>query len=271
MERQRRTATEKQVYYANIISNTLGLEKEFTEEDYFYDVSKFIRDNEKQYKECIEKKATPRQIDYANGISEVIDSGIHFDMNSLREDVEKFIRDNKKEYLKHSADIIYEEKYKSIPNENALRSDKITRDFLIDNLYKKHGIYAFVNDKDEVVYIGKSVDLSQRIPSSFHERQRSANIKQIRFYTEENMSNVDILEIVLIAEYSPVLNCESKRKEKPTMFHSRLDVLKDFHTLPFSFLDEVGNWKNDTIISLDSIKKEQTETNNNIYPYMKVR
>ena len=51
MNTSRKFATQNQVLYANSISRTLNLDKIFTTDCSFYQVSKFIRDNEKAYKE----------------------------------------------------------------------------------------------------------------------------------------------------------------------------------------------------------------------------
>lgn len=247
MDGKRRTATEKQVIYANNIANILGIEKHFSMDDPFYEVSKFIRECEKESKGRIEAKATPRQIDYANAISDTLNLGIAFDFDSPKNEVHDFINLYKEDYQKSIYGIRREEKYGKEFNPAVLRSDETTYNFLINNLWGKHGLYAFIDDKDEVVYIGKSVNLFDRIPSSFNERRKSANMRQIRFFIEDNMSNVDILEIILIAEYSPRLNCESKRKEKPTLFHSGLDIMRDFDILPFQYVNEASNFEEEEI------------------------
>ena len=51
MNTSRKLATQNQVLYANSISRTLNLDKIFTTDCSFYQVTKFIRDNEKAYKE----------------------------------------------------------------------------------------------------------------------------------------------------------------------------------------------------------------------------
>ena len=49
----------------------------------------------------------------------------------------------------------------------------------------------------------------------------------------ENMANVNILEILLIAENNPILNSESNSQEMPTLFSSDVDIIRDFYELPY--------------------------------------
>ena len=100
--------------------------------------------------------------------------------------------------------------------------------FMLDVLYKKSGLYAFLNELDEVVYIGKSINLLDRIPSSYRERCRYSNISKIMYYVDDNIANVNILELLLISEYEPVLNTDCKTEHKSTLFSSGIDIKTDF-------------------------------------------
>lgn len=108
-----------------------------------------------------------------------------------------------------------------------------------DKLNGKHGVYAFLGASDEIYYIGKSKNLFSRIPSSFSERRKQAPIKKIAYYTLDNMADTNILEIVLITENKPQLNGESNCDDAPEMFHSKIDVIKDFTKLPCDFIQAV--------------------------------
>ena len=55
------------------------------------------------------------------------------------------------------------------------------------------------------------------------------------YFLDDNMANVNILEILLIAEYDPVLNAESKTDDIPTRFHSGIDILRDFEEIPYFY------------------------------------
>lgn len=232
MERKsnRKLATERQILYANAISSTLGLGLSFSRDDSYYEVNKFITENEGKYKnKGTEKLASIRQIDYANAISNFCNIGISFDENSTYIEVADFISQNKDEYMRmrwRESICEYEK------TENSIDVPKESMLFICDNLFKKHGLYAFIGKDDVVLYIGKSIDLSSRIPTSYKERKEYAKINKIMYYVDENMANVNIMEILLIAEYSPVLNTESKTEDVPTKFHSGIDILNDFKEVP---------------------------------------
>lgn len=236
MERSkdRRKATENQVNYANAIAKTIGIERTFSTNDSFYDTSKFIRENENTYKENNAKCASVRQIDYANAISDLCKIGEKFDENSSYEEVNDFItkyKDNYEQIVWRNT-IEFETSKSSGKYDNEdISSDTIL--FICNNLYKKHGCYAFVGENDEILYVGKSVDLSSRIVSSYSQRKREANIKKIMYRIEKSMADANVLEILLICENKPLLNTESNTSETLLRYSSGIDILKDFEVLPF--------------------------------------
>ncbi|MCD7724310.1 MAG: hypothetical protein LUI12_01935 [Clostridiales bacterium] len=226
----RRLATKKQVLYANAIAETVGYDLTFTEKDSYYEVNKFITENEEQYRNAgNEKIASVRQIDYANAISNACGLNIFFGSKSKYKETADFISRHKGEYIqKKWRESICEydnaEKSIEIPTESML--------FICDNLFGKHGLYAFIGKDNVVLYIGKSIDLSSRIPKSYRERKDYAKINKVMYYVDDNMANVNIMEILLIAEYNPILNTESKTEDIPTKFYSGIDILNDFKEIP---------------------------------------
>lgn len=237
---KRKLASERQISYANAISDAISSNLTFEKGDSYYEVNKFITENEEKYKnKGSEKLASIRQIDYANAISDFCNIGVHFDKNSTYIEVADFISQNKDEYmrLRWRESICECER-----NENSIDIPMESMLFICDNLFKKHGLYAFIGNDDVILYIGKSKDLSARIPTSYKERKNYAKINKIMYYVDENMANVNIMEILLIAENNPVLNTESKTEDIPTKFHSGIDILNDFIEIP-NFCDyemEVG-------------------------------
>lgn len=225
---KRRTATERQVKYANGISEKLELGVWFTVNDSYYEVSKFIRKHEDEYKN-ISRKATAsiRQVDYANGISEVCGLSKRFSISDPYVEVCEFIQKNKEQYDK----LAWKKSIQNCDKEGSF--SKETMEFICDNLYKKHGLYCFLGEEDEIIYIGKSVDLSQRITTSFRERKSKAEIKKIMYMIEDNMADVNILEILLIAENKPLLNTESNTDDVPKRYKSGVEILVDFKELPY--------------------------------------
>lgn len=227
---KRKKATEKQISYANAIAEYLRIDVRFSIGDSFYDVTKFIRENEENYKNKNKRLASIKQVDYANAISDICDLGFHFNETSTYEQVSNFILKHKKEYIQK----IWRREI--LENEKVYPGNDLTKEsliFICDNLYDKHGVYAFIGDNNEILYVGKSTDLSQRITSSYAERRSQAHIKRILYYVEDNMSDVSILEICLICENKPRLNTESKFDDFPTRYSSGIDILRDFDEIPF--------------------------------------
>lgn len=231
---KRRRATPKMVDYANSISQSLRIGTEFTLDDSLFDVSKFIRTHKKLFEESTKNRfASIRQIDFANTISDVCNIGVYFDKNSTHEEVSIFIQKYRDVYSQVAwRNSICGQAVAEYDNDIPMKSML----FICDNLYKKHGLYAFIGEDEKVLYIGKSYDISQRIPTSYKERKNRKNIRKIMYYTNDNMADVNVLEILLIEEYAPILNTDCKTDEKPSMFHSGIDILKDFKEIPY-FVD----------------------------------
>ena len=216
-------ATDKQIAYANAISEFITGDKMFDKETSRYKIQKYIAENAKLYNERQNRKATEQQLLYANSISKLLELGNNFDEDDNFTDVSNFISEHKEEYDR-KIEII---KVKSYLNSKGTSFSK-TKEFMFDALYKKSGLYAFLNELDEVVYIGKSINLLDRIPSSYRERCRYSNISKIMYYVDDNIANVNILELLLISEYEPVLNTDCKTEHKCTLFSSGIDIKTDF-------------------------------------------
>ena len=224
----RKLVSPRQLKFARAIANALNIEVAFSENDSYYDVSEFIREHEDEYKKCNWKKSSIRQIDYANAISRACYGYKRFDESSRYGDVSDFISKNKDAYArilwresiieKNNEDVV--ECSKDFPTESML--------FLCDNLYKVPGVYALIGENNTILSIGKSVDLSQRITSSYRERKNSAKIERVMFYAVNNIADTNILEILLITENNPVLNEDCKTEDSPELFHSGIDILRDF-------------------------------------------
>lgn len=95
----------------------------------------------------------------------------------------------------------------------------------IRNLKRVSGIYIFWG-ATKPLYIGKSVDLSERIIESFKERKRNhykLKIRYISYYPVENEADMHILEPMLINEHFPILNYEFKTKNS-SKYTSGVDI-----------------------------------------------
>lgn len=179
-EKIRKIATDKQISYANAMADALGIEISFSKGSSFYDVAKFLRENKENYLNNKNKKASIRQLDFANAIANTCGVAIHFDKNNSMETVSDFIHAYRSEY----DSIILREKILSHQNdyEFTISSGDLTTKgmlFICDNLFKKSGVYSFIGENEEIIYIGKSSNLAERIPSSYRKRRDSSNIKKI--------------------------------------------------------------------------------------------
>lgn len=104
--------------------------------------------------------------------------------------------------------------------------------WITQNLKHKPGVYVFLGYRNKILYIGKSLDLASRIPSSYTERAKKVKVKKIMYYITPTKADASVLEMLLIAENDPLLNKDGKTTDKPTLFKSGLTILKDFEEIP---------------------------------------
>lgn len=102
------------------------------------------------------------------------------------------------------------------------------RKYLNDNFSDVAGVYVFVGAKDEILYIGKSLNLACRIPTSYEERAKQAKINRVFCYATPTKADASILEMILITENKPVLNSDGNVDDYSLLFKSNLNILKDF-------------------------------------------
>lgn len=82
----------------------------------------------------------------------------------------------------------------------------------ISNLHKKEnfgkfsGVYVMYSKSDEVLYVGKSADLSRRLISHRRESPFYIDVCRIVLYKCGDGRNMDILETLLIDELKPTYN-----------------------------------------------------------------
>lgn len=85
---------------------------------------------------------------------------------------------------------------------------------IVKNLPQKPGVYQFVNQEGEIIYVGKAKNLRKRVVSYFndsdsHSYKHAAlvnKIQDIRYVLVENESDALLLENNLIKEYQPRYN-----------------------------------------------------------------
>ena len=104
--------------------------------------------------------------------------------------------------------------------------------WVVENLSHKSGLYAFYNHTNNLVYIGKSTDLAKRLAGSLNDR--ADVIGRIDYMICESRSDTDILELLYIAKYKPILNHDCVRNDESSilkLLNSEVDVEK-FETVP---------------------------------------
>ena len=95
----------------------------------------------------------------------------------------------------------------------------------IKHLPNRPGIYKFFNENDEIIYVGKAVDIRKRVSSYFNKstqhnnktRKLISNIRNIEFTIVDTEGDAFLLENNLIKQYQPKYNI----------------LLKDGKTYPF--------------------------------------
>ncbi|MEO0340657.1 MAG: GIY-YIG nuclease family protein, partial [Bacteroidota bacterium] len=85
---------------------------------------------------------------------------------------------------------------------------------IADTVPKQPGVYRFLGEEDEILYVGKAKVLRNRVASYFGERKGRAhrtrvmvkNAKRLEFTIVETESDALLLENTLIKKYQPRYN-----------------------------------------------------------------
>jgi hypothetical protein len=93
--------------------------------------------------------------------------------------------------------------------------DYINIDFDLKKIIGKSGLYLFYTESKDLLYIGRSKDLSSRVMSSMFERNRNDKIVYMRFLFT-SLDDSFILEPYYISLGKPKLNVQFNSKETPT-------------------------------------------------------
>ena len=103
-----------------------------------------------------------------------------------------------------------------------MKKNKTSKDFknFVFELAGKPGVYLFEDSKERPLYIGVSVDLNDRIQSSYNERFSSGQFGKSEIYLKVcktiNKTDAYILEIYFITTLRPLLNILTKFNEQTT-------------------------------------------------------
>lgn len=164
--------------------------------------------------------ATQKMIDYATAIAEKLEIA---EPNFLSfEETSHFISEYSDRFKKatHTGKTIQalEKLYGKF--EEALTNEFIQK---LKELQDICGVYIFWVE-NEVVYIGKSVNLQDRVFSSLKERIGSAPITHVSIIPLKKIADTHILEIVLITEYKPDLNSDCICEDYSDLFKSNINL-----------------------------------------------
>jgi len=94
---------------------------------------------------------------------------------------------------------------------------------LLKDILKTSGLYFIYNEKKELIYIGKSGNVGNRIITSV----RSENLQGEAYYINvkmlENKSDVNLYELYYISKFKPIYNREGKEEDDTTLELDDLD------------------------------------------------
>src|SRR5699024_6655512 len=106
-------------------------------------------------------------------------------------------------------------------------STELTNDFLEDmrNMMLKSGVYFSYDEDKELIYVGKSINLGERIPSSINERSAI----YYEYAETKSESDTSIYEAYYISLLKPELNVEGKHEDELTV---RLNCIRNNELKP---------------------------------------
>lgn len=113
------------------------------------------------------------------------------------------------------SDIVHEERLTDKDKKEESEIDEIKDGVIkmMDKFYMTQGIYFLYNCRKELLYIGKSIDLSCRPLQSSKEREGTIFLTLIE---TETYSDMNIYEMYYIAKFKPPLNKDSITEDYPT-------------------------------------------------------
>ena len=169
--------------------------------------------------------ATDNMIEYAITIAEKL--GIDEPDFSSYRDTSSFISENVN--LFHQA-IKKEQLNDAIANYSQYNG-ALSKDFiaLLEYAVGKAGVYCLWCDKT-IVYVGKSIDLQQRVLTSLKERTRSCEINEVSMIFTPTLADMHILEVYMITHFKPILNKDCACEDEPIMFAPLDEMLKTMMT-----------------------------------------
>lgn len=167
--------------------------------------------------------ATQKMINYAKNIADILN--MHYPDFTDYWETSTFISTNVDKFKIVLQQKQLELQLNSITNKNNIQT---TNEFdeLILKLQNVGGIYIFW-ENDNIVYVGKSMNLQGRIPQSLQDRLKmTPDINYLSIICCDSDADVHILEILLITELKPLCNRDCICKDTSKYFKSNVDISK---------------------------------------------
>ena len=173
------------------------------------------------------KKASESQLLYAKAISEALKIDLPKEKTCLA--YIEFISKNVDKYKKviYNGEQAKDYEWKKLNEYYNFCEESFIE---IKKLQNISGVYFFFSNGN-LVYIGKSQNLSDRIISSISERMRKMFIDEISYFKTKTISDAHILEPLLISIYKPVLNNEFVEDDIPILFGE--DIIEKLNANPY--------------------------------------
>lgn len=91
----------------------------------------------------------------------------------------------------------------------------VSQEFIeeMDALFQVYGLYFLYDENKNLIYIGKSKNLNERIPTSVKER----GAHYLKYKVTNTLTDAHILELYYIAKLKPILNKDSKENDDTTL------------------------------------------------------
>lgn len=126
----------------------------------------------------------------------------------------------------------------------------------IDRLPESPGVYIFYGVEDAVLYIGKSIDVKDRVLSHFSddirsekEMKLSSSVRNIEAIPTSGELGALLLESSLIKKYQPIFNRKLRRAQKMTVLH-KVKNKEGYETFTYREVDAVGAEEMDLLVSI---------------------
>ena len=109
------------------------------------------------------------------------------------------------------------------------KNNTISKVNLYDHLPKTCGVYYFRNDRGEVIYVGKAIDIKKRVISHFKSKAKFERIlceetQSVEFYETGNELIALLKESSEIKNLAPIYNSQQIEVNNPWVIESKVDA-----------------------------------------------